>query len=135
MMRRILCAAGTASVSCHGNVGARRDLAIMEGRRVYTNPCPLMSPPCGSGTVFAKEAVDQLTYNLTADAYKGRVVVVLAGYPEEMDEMFKSVNPGFASRFRQRIHFPDWDAVSCRELRTTVQFCSRNSIGYNSRTC
>ena len=69
--------------------------------------------PCGSGTVFAKEAVDQLTYNLTADVYKGRVVVVLAGYPEEMDEMFKSVNPGFASRFRQRIHFPDWDAVGC----------------------
>ena len=64
----------------------------------------------GGGTVFAKEAVDQLTYNLTLDAYKDRVVVVLAGYSEEMAEMMQSVNPGFASRFSQFVDFPDWDA-------------------------
>jgi len=60
-------------------------------------------------SLFAKEAVDQLTFCMTDDAYKGRSVVVLAGYEKEMDAMLGAANPGFRSRFKQRVAFPDWD--------------------------
>jgi len=59
--------------------------------------------------------VDQLTYCMTEDTHKGRTIVVLAGYEREMNEMFASANPGFRSRFKQRIAMPDWDAADVVE--------------------
>lgn len=38
---------------------------------------------------------------------RGRVVVILAGYTDEMAKLISS-NPGFASRFRDYIEFPDY---------------------------
>jgi hypothetical protein len=73
----------------------------------------------GSGgrraSLYAQEAVDQLTYCMTEDTHKGRTIVVLAGYEREMNEMFASANPGFRSRFKQRIAMPDWDAADVVE--------------------
>lgn len=48
---------------------------------------------------------------MTDKAYRGRSVVVLAGYELQMDRMLSAANPGFRSRFKQRIAFPDWDAA------------------------
>jgi stage V sporulation protein K len=67
------------------------------------------------GGLFAKEAVDQLTFNMTEPQYKGKSIVVLAGYEKEMDAMLDAVNPGFRRRFKQRITFPDWDAADVVE--------------------
>jgi thiol-disulfide isomerase/thioredoxin len=67
------------------------------------------------GGLFAKEAVDQLTFNMTEPQYKGKSIVVLAGYEKEMDAMLAAANPGFRSRFKQRITFPDWDAADVVE--------------------
>ena len=73
----------------------------------------------GSGgrraSLYAQEAVDQLTYCMTEDTHKGRTIVVLAGYEREMNEMLASANPGFRSRFKQRIAMPDWDAADVVE--------------------
>ena len=62
-------------------------------------------------SLFAQEAVDQLAYCMTADAYRGKSIIVLAGYEAEMDAMLADANPGFRSRFKQRISFPDWDGA------------------------
>ena len=43
---------------------------------------------------------------MTQGPYKGKSVVVLAGYEGEMDKMLAAANPGFRSRFKQRISFP-----------------------------
>ena len=67
------------------------------------------------GGLYAKEAVDQLTFNMTEPQYKGKSIVVLAGYEKEMDAMLAAANPGFRSRFKQRITFPDWDAADVVE--------------------
>ena len=44
------------------------------------------------------------------DEGERKSVVVLAGYEKEMDAMLAAANPGFRSRFKQRIAMPDWDA-------------------------
>ena len=62
-------------------------------------------------SLFAQEAVDQLTYCMTSDTYRGKSIIVLAGYKAEMDSMLAAANPGFRSRFKQRISFPDWDGA------------------------
>lgn len=41
------------------------------------------------------------------DRYKNEVVVIMAGYSEEMNELFYS-NPGLVSRIRSQIYFPDY---------------------------
>ena len=64
---------------------------------------------------FGKEAVDALVQ--WTEATKDNVMVVLAGYTDEM-ENFLDTNPGLASRFpkRQRIIFPDYSDEELLEI-------------------
>jgi SpoVK/Ycf46/Vps4 family AAA+-type ATPase len=57
------------------------------------------------GDAFGSEAVATLLKRAEDD--RDRLVVVLAGYPQDMDRLLRS-NPGLASRFSTRITFPSY---------------------------
>ncbi|MEU9062284.1 right-handed parallel beta-helix repeat-containing protein [Streptomyces sp. NPDC048430] len=79
--------------------------------------------PRGAGADFGQEAVDTLL-KLMED-HRDEVVVIVAGYTDEM-ERFLGSNPGLASRFPRRIAFADY---SSEELVTIVRAQAAN-MGY-----
>lgn len=56
---------------------------------------------------FGREAIHTLVDEMTR--HRENLVVVVAGYPFEM-EQFLALNPGLRSRFTRFIHFPDYTA-------------------------
>ncbi|MFC9030753.1 right-handed parallel beta-helix repeat-containing protein [Streptomyces arboris] len=79
--------------------------------------------PRGGGADFGQEAVDTLL-KLMED-HRDEVVVIVAGYTDEM-ERFLASNPGLSSRFPRRIAFADY---SSEELVTIVRAQAAN-MGY-----
>lgn len=58
-----------------------------------------------SGNDFGAEAVDTLVPEM--ENRRGRLVVIAAGYPRDM-EHFLAANPGLQSRFTEHVDFPDY---------------------------
>jgi AAA+ superfamily predicted ATPase len=67
------------------------------------------------GGHYMTEAVDELVGALTEDEFKGKILVILAGYDTDMENMLKT-NAGLRSRFSERVKFHDFDANATVEL-------------------
>ncbi len=55
----------------------------------------------------AKDAVDQIVANMTLPKYRGKMAIVLAGYPGDMARLM-NVNSGLERRFTYRVPFEDY---------------------------
>ncbi|MCM3116346.1 AAA family ATPase [Neobacillus sp. MER 74] len=64
---------------------------------------------------FGKEVIDTLVDEMTK--HNENLVVVLAGYPHEMDLLLES-NPGLRSRFKKFFLFPDYSSEELLEIMT-----------------
>ncbi|GJF00004.1 P-loop containing nucleoside triphosphate hydrolase protein [Phanerochaete sordida] len=64
---------------------------------------------------FAKEAMDELVGILTQEAFIGKLIVIIAGYDKEMNQLL-AVNPGLASRFPEEVYFENMSPQHCLEI-------------------
>ncbi|KAE9394090.1 P-loop containing nucleoside triphosphate hydrolase protein [Gymnopus androsaceus JB14] len=64
---------------------------------------------------FAQEAIDELVGILTQDKFKSKLVVVLAGYDDDMNRLL-AVNSGLSSRFPETITFHNMGHMHCLEV-------------------
>ena len=64
---------------------------------------------------FAKEAMDELVGILTQEAFRGKLVVIIAGYDQEMNELL-AVNPGLNSRFPDEVVFRNFTPDECLQI-------------------
>jgi SpoVK/Ycf46/Vps4 family AAA+-type ATPase len=62
---------------------------------------------------FGKEVIDTLVDEMTR--HNENLVVILAGYPQEMNELLES-NPGLRSRFKKFFNFPDYSVSELFEI-------------------
>jgi SpoVK/Ycf46/Vps4 family AAA+-type ATPase len=62
---------------------------------------------------FGKEVIDTLVDEMTR--HNENLVVILAGYPQEMKKLLES-NPGLRSRFKKFFHFPDYTVEELLEI-------------------
>ncbi len=82
----------------------------------------------GKNNSYSMEAVDKLVYLL--ENYSGKIVVILAGYEDKMEEFFRHSNSGLRSRFPSRgyVKFDDWTSESLADL--TIQKLEANKPPY-----
>jgi len=64
---------------------------------------------------FAQEAIDELVDNITKPKFAGKLVIILAGYDNDMNNLLR-VNEGLSSRFADEISFPSLDPAHCIQL-------------------
>jgi ATPase family associated with various cellular activities (AAA). len=74
---------------------------------------------------FGYEAVDTLIKAM--EDYRDDLVVIVAGYPDKMEEFLNS-NPGLQSRFNKYIHFDDYSPEELLEIFDRM--CEKN--GYKA---
>lgn len=64
---------------------------------------------------FAHEAIDELVDNITKPRFAGKMVIILAGYDKDMNNLLR-VNEGLSSRFADEILFPSLRPEDCLQL-------------------
>lgn len=74
----------------------------------------LLNAQGASGSSPGKEVIDTLTPLM--ENYRDKLIVIFAGYDKEMNELLEKTNPGFASRFKNEIHFEDYSAEEMMEI-------------------
>ena len=93
----------------------------------------------GEQDSFGLEAIDTLVKGM--EDHRDELVVILAGYTREM-ETFLTANSGLASRFPNRIEFPDYTAEELLQITqvlaknkgyTLAEACTEPLLGYYTR--
>ena len=69
----------------------------------------LMDSADGSGEQVIATLIKQM------EDQRGKFILIIAGYTNEMKALI-SANPGFESRIKDYIHFPDYNSIEMREI-------------------
>ena len=63
-----------------------------------------------------QEAVEEIVTLLTEERFRGKMVVIFAGYSGQMSELLDKVNPGLKSRVGDVVDFPDFTPELATEI-------------------
>jgi ATPase family protein associated with various cellular activities (AAA) len=64
---------------------------------------------------FGREAVNELVDSLTKPQFAGKLVVILAGYNDDINRLLR-INPGLSSRFPEEVTFEPMKPLECLTL-------------------
>ncbi|MBW4465785.1 MAG: AAA family ATPase [Pegethrix bostrychoides GSE-TBD4-15B] len=85
--------------------------------------------PSDAGRDFGQEAIDILLKRM--EDYRDRLVVIVAGYTDEMSEFIES-NPGLKSRFNRYFYFNDYEPEEL--LAIFEKFCAKSHFKLTDAT-
>lgn len=79
------------------------------------------------GNSFADEAIAELLTGM--EKYRDNMVVILAGYQDEMHHFIYDTNPGFLSRIGQWVKFPDYSPTELIQIFKLI--CKNKGVVMN----
>jgi hypothetical protein len=69
------------------------------------------------GGSYGAEAILSLVELMTSDMFHGNILIIMAGYKDQMQKLFRNSNEGFASRFEKLyLDFLPWKAEHATEF-------------------
>lgn len=98
-----------------GGTAIKTRKKIMEamGGVLFVDEAYSLKPNEHDSVDFGQEAIDTLVKAM--DEFKGRFIVVAAGYPKEMERFIDS-NPGLNRRFRLHLHIDDYTPQEMQKI-------------------
>ena len=84
----------------------------------------------GHNNDFGSEAIETLLKRM--EDHRDRLVVIVAGYEEEMEQFIDS-NPGLASRFSRRISFPHYSEIELLQIFEQVAGVAQYRLSEGAR--
>ena len=82
---------------------------------------------------YGSEAITTLVQLMTEPRYdRDKTIIILAGYSNEMAQLMRS-NQGLASRFKNRVIFPDWTPERCLTLLKDLGAAEQLTIGHEAQ--
>jgi type VII secretion ATPase EccA len=98
-----------------GKTGPKTDTVISKALDgvLFIDEAYSLVPEGGAGNDYGQEAISTILKRM--EDYRDRLVVIVAGYKDEMQRFIDS-NPGLQSRFNRYIDFPDYSGTELVEI-------------------
>ena len=114
-----------------GKTGPKTDTVIMKALDgvLFIDEAYSLVPEDGGGSDYGQEAISTILKRM--EDYRDRLVVIVAGYKDEMQRFIDS-NPGLQSRFNRYIDFPDYTGQELTDI--FKMYMKKNQYTLNDST-